>query len=261
MPRRAANRSTTAEKKESGIRAGVKDIRFILSSGATPAHFKIPSKFVILDKENRKERTARYVRGYSTYWADEQPEDVVRTPIDFLDGSLLVTKDELGLQEYMLAVLEAQGEDCIFKIDDPEAESRAKNKIRRSIVQAQNLLYEKAETEEGREALSIIGRYHGLEVDAVDFESIVDSLSSIAENDPDAFINAFDNPSVKMKSLVVQAVNANLFILDDDTAVKDSSTGRVICQVPIGKSHVDALTQFALSDEGKAVTEYMESNI
>jgi len=86
-------------------------------------------------------------------------------------------------------------------------------------------------------------------------------LSSIAESDPDGFINSFDNPSVRMKSLVIQGVNAGLFLLDDDTVVKDASTSRVLCPVPIGKTHVDALTQFALSEEGKAVGEYIENNL
>jgi len=262
MARRASTRVASQPSQESNVpQAGTRDIRFKLSTGHRPAHYKLPTSFVILDKGTKKQRTARYVRGYNTYWKDEQPDDVVRTPIDFLDGDLLVTKDEVGMQEYMLAVLDALGDSCPFKIDDPEAESRAKNRVRKSSVQAQAMLYDKSETEEGKEALSIIARYHGIEVDAIDFESVVDALSSIAESDPDGFINSFDNPSVRMKSLVIQGVNAGLFLLDDDTVVKDASTSRVLCPVPIGKTHVDALTQFALSEEGKAVGEYIENNL
>ena len=134
MPRAKTTRASSQPKKEEGaIQAGEKDLKFKLVGGKRPVSYKFPSSVILRDPETKKERKARYVEGYTTYWYDEQPEDVRRTPVIFIDGDLSVTRDKIALQEYLLACIKDQGDLCSIMIDDPEAENRDKNRIERLI--------------------------------------------------------------------------------------------------------------------------------
>lgn len=141
--------------------------------------------YIVVDKNSRQQRTMRYIEGQPV-WLDEQVKDVnhVRKSIDFIDGEIIVSRDQIALQTYLLNILETEGENCIFKIDDPEAESRLFNQNERAKAKAVSTLYDKMDTEEGIEELRVVARSYGIEAEAVDVETMCASLKTMAESNP-----------------------------------------------------------------------------
>lgn len=260
MPRRKA---TTTVVEEPVLKAGDRDVKFVLSDGSRPVQFKFSSQQMFTDPSTGRKRTARYIEGIPTFWKDEQPSDVRRTTIWMIDGDLIVNRDNIALQDFLLTYIENEGENAIIKVDDPEADSRKKNAVERNIAKAKSLVFDKSESDSGMEELNMIARYHSIPVGAIPNESVIEQLINIAgdENRVNDFLKSFDNPTVKMKALMIRGVEKDLFDLSNDREVRDASTGNVICAVPIGTEAIDALTSHALTAEGKAVVEYVESYV
>lgn len=242
------------------LKAGERDIKFVMRNGSRPAHMLLPTSYIVIDKNKNTQRTMRYVEGQPV-WLDEQVKDVnhVRKSIDFIDGEIIAYRDQIALQTYLLNILETEGDNCIFKIDDPEAESRLFNQNERAKAKAISLLYDKMDNDEGVEELRMIARSYGVDADGTDTETMVASLKAMAERDPQGFMDRFNNPRVKMKSLVVQGLNQGLFLTIDADVVKYAN-GEQVCYTT-GRSAEDALTDFALSDKGKGLVEYLENEL
>ena len=239
--------------------AGDRDLKFILADKSRPANYLFPSEHLVFDPVSKKQRTARYVQGVPDIWKDKQPKDVTRTAIHFVDGDLFVPKDDTSLQEFMLSIMNEKGDMCTFKIDNPEEEAKVSNEKRRLISQATGLIASKETKPSGKEELLTVARYYG--IDTSSFELVLQALWTIAEKEPEKFIDCFNNPSVKMKSLMAQGKDIGLFLFDDDTQVKNARTGDPICHVPMGVDPMDALTSHALSSKGKMLIEYVENEI
>jgi hypothetical protein len=263
MPRtaRAKSSPTTREHQAAFPKAGEQDLKFIIADGSRPAHYLFPSSKMLSHPTKGKQMTARYVRGVSTIWQEDQPSEVTRSGIHFIDGDLFVSSADTALQEYMLLILSQEGEGCTFKIDDPEEDARKANIIRRAKSKATSMITEKESKEVGKQELMTVARFYAIDADNLPFEVVIDSLWAVAEKKPVEFIDCFNNPSVKMKSLMVQGKASGLFLFDDPNAVKNSRTSEVICTIPIGVDPLDALTRHALSDEGQPLVQYVEKEI
>lgn len=62
-----------------------------------------------------------------------------------------------------------------------------------------------------------------------------------------------------MKSMVVQGLNQGLFLTIDADVIKYAN-GEHVCYTT-GRSAEDALTDYALSDKGKGLVEYLQNEL
>lgn len=269
-PRTAAIQK--AEIQNTRIKAGEKDLRFVLSNDSKPVWFggHQLTHCILFDPETKKQRRARYVEGATSYWEDQQPQGSKRTPIEFIDGFLFVSKDNIGLQQYLLDRMyyenERMGENaCMYKIDDPIAQSRQVLNSRKLIYQAQSLIFDKSDTDAGREEVCTVARAYGINVSNAKeaFDVVQRQLLEYADKEPQRVIESFDNPRVKNKSLILLAREMDVLQFNEQarTVVLSSTGKRVNCPIPMGVDPVDALTDYTLTEEGSALVEYINTAI
>jgi hypothetical protein len=85
-------------------------------------------------------------------------------------------------------------------------------------------------------------------------------LMVIAKKDPKAFIGAFDNPAVEMKTRVTLAKKYQIIKLDKD-GVKWYDTNKLIVSVPAGKKPMDVAVRYLLTEAAVPVVEEIDRQL
>ena len=86
------------------------------------------------------------------------------------------------------------------------------------------------------------------------------NLLRIAKKSPDKFISAFDDPSVKAKSLIYQAKEYNILKINEEGAYWFDSDKMIIAN-PSGANCIDTLTKYCLTERGSTVLSALEEHI
>jgi hypothetical protein len=81
-----------------------------------------------------------------------------------------------------------------------------------------------------------------------------------AKANPKAFIEMFDNPVVRVRSIVKQALDYNILKSSTD-AVMWADNNRMIVALPMGQDPEDVMSRFLLQDKGAAVYDDLVSRL
>jgi hypothetical protein len=77
-------------------------------------------------------------------------------------------------------------------------------------------------------------------------------LLRIAKNKPEMFIKSFDDPAVKCKATIKQALDYQI-IKDSRDSIRWYDSNGIIVSVPHGQDSVDIMSRFCLTDKGSSV--------
>lgn len=209
----------------------------------------------IYDEDTETIRELRYCPAENSVWSDEQHENAVRKPILFRDGSLLVRKDQPNLMEYLDRHPQnlANG-GSTFKVLDKNADAEVEIEKEFKTAEAISMVRDKDIND-----LLPVAVFFGVSTNATSSE-IRHNLLRIAKNNPSKFISAFDDPTVKVKSMIHQAKEYNIIKLGSDGAYWFDSNTMIIAN-PAGTDCADTLTRFCLTEKGAATLGTIEEQV
>lgn len=268
MARPKINGPASAKSETERIipKAGEQDLKFILPNNRRNAVEIIASSQLIKNPATGEVEQARYIYGLTSIWVKEQPSEGLtrKDPIVIDDGELFVPKSNKRLQEFLLLSSDF-GKKYILEdlVGDAERELARKDLI----LDAEILLKEKSRTETGKSELRDIARYFGYASEGIDISIIRQQLSeriNTMSNGAKDFLDAFQNDDVRAKSKVLRAAELGLFDFNSQGVARYSGETEVLCAVPSGMSHADAVAHFIQTPKGAdarvRIDAYIEDN-
>ena len=238
----------------------LKDRVYILKGGTAPLSFMLASRhtrrhpLLHFDESTQSNRELRYARNQRSPFVDEQDENAIIEPIVFEDGSLMVPKNNIALQEF-LAVHPHNG--VKFEEKDDQIE----------IAEELNYLQQEVDALSVAKDLDISTMEM---ICRVGMGSNVDNMTS-AELKRDVFVYARNNPNDFLELIEDPRLEMNNFVTDlfSKGHLGERNNGREIfynlknnkkrlMTVPFGEHPKSALIAFFQSDEGVEAYEHLK---
>jgi hypothetical protein len=218
--------------------------------------YMLPSKGItIYDEEKGRVREMRYCENEPSIWVDEQSENALRRPVMFRDGRLLVPKERPNLMEFLDKHPQnlANGGN-VFSLVDNEINAEKELEKEFAVTEAISMV---RDTEIGD--LLPVALFFNINVDRPTSEIRFDLLKE-AKSNPARFIEAFDNPMVRARSVVKQAADYQIINLKTDGCYWFDSN-RLIVAVPAGHTALEVMTRFCMTEKGAAVFATLEESL
>lgn len=210
--------------------------------------FKLSQKDItVYDSEKDTVRSIRYCSNEPSIYVDEQSQNGRRAQIVFVDKMLGVPASQPNLQDYLdkHPGNTKNGGNTFYEINHEQKTD--------TLIQDEFLIHDAISLirEKSIDDLIPVILYLGISLDQRNQE-IRRELLIEAKSNPQAFIQLFDNPLVKMRaSISLAASNGILKINQDGVFWTDSN--RLILATPVGQDGVDMMTKFCLSEKGSLV--------
>ena len=210
--------------------------------------FKLSQKDItIYDSEKDTVRSIRYCSNEPSIYVDEQSQNGRRAQIVFVDKMLGVPASQPNLQDYLEKHPgnTKNGGNTFYEINHEQKTD--------TLIQDEFLAHDAISLirEKSIDDLIPVILYLGISLEQRNQE-IRRELLIEAKSNPQAFIQLFDNPLVKMRaSISLAASNGILKINQDGVFWTDSN--RLILATPVGQDGVDMMTKFCLSEKGSLV--------
>ena len=210
--------------------------------------FKLSQKDItIYDSEKDTVRAIRYCPNEPSIYVDEQSPNGRRAHIIFSDKMLGVPASQPNLQDYLdkHPGNKKNGGNIFYEVNHEQKTD--------TLIQDEFLIHDAISLirEKSIDDLIPVILYLGISLEQRNQE-IRRELLIEAKSNPQAFIQLFDNPLVKMRaSISLAASNGILKINQDGVFWTDSN--RLILATPVGQDGVDMMTKFCLSEKGSLV--------
>jgi len=218
--------------------------------------FMIPQTGVtVYDDENDAVREMRYCPNEPSIWIDEQSANARKEAIVFRDGRLIVPREKPNLRMFLDKHPDnmANGGN-VFKMMDEARDAETKLNEEMNQFEAVSMI-KNSEIDD----LLAVALFFNVNIDRKTSEIKYDLLQ-IAKKSPTKFIQAFDDPSVKMKALVRQAKDYQIIKVSKDS-VRWFDSNSMIVSVPHGQNPEDILVRFMLTEKGASVVEDIEKQL
>jgi hypothetical protein len=212
-----------------------------------PAYMLMSRKLSIYDPETDSLRTARYCPNENSIWKDEQSENSKTSPIIFRDGYLTVKATEPNLRKFLdiHPSNTANGGMAFKKVDQrKDAEKIIEQEFK--VFDAVSLI----KTSDVNDLLAV-SLFFKVNINR-QMTEIKHDLLRIAKNKPEMFIKSFDDPVVKCKATIKQALDYQI-IKDSKDSIRWYDSNGIIVSVPHGQDSVDIMSRFCLTDKGSSV--------
>ena len=210
--------------------------------------FKLSQKDItIYDSEKDTVRSIRYCSNEPSIYVDEQSQNGRRAQIVFVDKMLGVQASQPNLQDYLdkHPGNTKNGGNTFYEINHEKKTD--------TLIQDEFLAHDAISLirEKSIDDLIPVILYLGISLDQRNQE-IRRELLIEAKSNPQAFIELFDNPLVKMRASITLATSNNILKINQD-GVFWADSGRLILATPVGQDGVDMMTKFCLSEKGSLV--------
>ena len=265
MPRRRGTvrkpegEATTSSANDFNIKRKKSDDKkthiYIIGKGAG-IYLSLPqNSLTVYDEQRNTVRSIRYCPNEPSIYVDEQSPNALREQIVFRNGLLAVPHTQPNLIAFLNAHPSniANGGTLFYLMDNAKtAEEEVDVEFKQH--EAVGMIREKSIAD-----LLPVALYLGIDINQ-DNIGIKRELLREAKANPDKFIKMFDNPSVKTRSAIIQAVDFQ--ILDnraDGMYWYDSA--RLIVSTPAGMDSIDVMTRFCLTEKGASVYEQIVSQL
>lgn len=257
-------KAAPAAKKETVVKSGYKPIKkeqdissvkiFEIPSGGGIV-CKIKSETTVYDKASGRVRQIRYCPGEPSIYKDEQSSNSRRSHVVFRDGMLVVPENQPNLAEFMLVHPDNQANGGgLFRLVDNTRNSEQE-------VENEFLTHDAValvRTKDSDEILAVAVAL-GVNIEQKMIE-IRRELLREAKANPKAFIEMFDDPRVKTRSAIIQAVDFQILAAKPD-GIYWFDSGRLIISVPAGQDPTDIMVRFCLTEKGAIVYEEIVSRL
>lgn len=247
-------RRTRSTKKVEEVKPPSDTLYEVINGGGI-VHMIKQNGITIFDEKSNEVRSIRYCPNEPSIFLDEQSDHAVREPIVFREKVLMVPRTKPNLKTYLDAHPDnVKNGGSIFKEVDKAKSAEDSLESEFNIVEAVALVRDKP-----IEELIPVAIYFGVNINHSSSE-IRFNLLRIAKNKPKEFMESFDSPLVKARSLVYRA-NEFQFISNRTDGVYWMDSGNLICAVPVGQKHNDVMARFLLSEKGASVMADLEDRL
>ena len=218
--------------------------------------YMIPQKGVtVYDQSEDTVREMRYCPNEPSIWVDEQSENARREAIVFRNGKLVVPREKPNLRNFLDRHPQnmANGGNLFKEMDQAkDAEVKLNEEMNQfdaiSMIKNSDL-----------EDLLSVALFFKVNIDRRTSEIKYDLLQ-IAKSTPTKFIQAFDDPAVKMKAIVRQAKDYQIIKVANDS-VRWFDSNSLIVSVPHGQDPEDIMVRFCLTEKGSSVVSDIEKQL
>ena len=213
------------------------------------------TNITVFDEEKSEVRQLRYSPNENSVWTDEQSENIIREQIIFQAKNLVVPYSKPNLQKYLeLHPDNRANGGSIFELVDNARSAETELETEFSVLEAVSMVRDKSVDE-----LLPVAMYLGVNTSQKNME-IKRELLREAKANPSRFIQMFDNPMVKTKSVIMSAIDFQILRSDSD-GLKWFDSGRLIVATPAGQNTIDIATRFCLSEKGALVFEEIQTQL
>jgi hypothetical protein len=213
------------------------------------------NNITVFDNETGQVRQLRYAPNENSIWADEQSENIIREQIIFEAKNLVVPYTKPNLQKYLeLHPDNKANGGSIFEIVDTAKSAETELESEFSMLEAVSMVRDKSIDE-----LLPVAMYLGINTNQKNME-IKRELLKEAKANPKRFIEMFDNPVVRTKSVIMSAIDFQILKADAD-GLKWFDSNRLIVATPAGQDTLDISTRFCLSEKGALVYEEIQNQL
>lgn len=213
------------------------------------------TNITVFDEETGQVRQLRYSPNENSIWADEQSENIIREQIIFQSKNLIVPYSRPNLQKYLeLHPDNRANGGSIFELVDTARNAETELESEFSMLEAVSMVRDKSVDE-----LLPVAMYLGINTSQKNME-IKRELLREAKANPTRFIQMFDNPMVRTKSVIMSAIDFQILRSDSD-GLKWFDSGRLIVATPAGQDTIDIATRFCLSEKGALVFEEIQTQL
>lgn len=218
--------------------------------------FMLPQKGVtVYDKEGDTVREIRYCPNEPSVWSDEQGDKATRQSVAFREGKLFVPKDKPNLRKFLeLHPQNMANGGSIFR--EVNKKRDAEKELEREFLTTDAITLVR---DSDLQALLPIAMYFNVNINAPVSE-IRFNLLRIAKNKPKDFIESFDSPQVKSRSIIQQASEYQIINLRNDGAYWFDSN-KLIVSTPVGQDSLDVMVRFCLTEKGASVLTALEERL
>jgi hypothetical protein len=209
----------------------------------------------VYDAETDQVRSIRYCPNEPSVYADKQAKESIREHIIFRDSLLAVEANRSNLQDYLdMHPGNTKNGGNLFQEVNTEVKADTELANEFLLHDAVGLVRDKSIDE-----LLPVAMYLGINIEQKNSE-IKRELLLTAKANPKAFIEMFDNPVVRVRSIVKQAIDYNILKTSTD-AVMWADNSRMIVALPMGQDPEDVMSRFLLQDKGAAVYDDLVSRL
>lgn len=245
------------EKKE------IKSRVYRLTRGAAPLSFMLPSKsskrrpLLHFDEETGENREIRYATNQQSPFKDEQDGNAIVTPIIFESGLLRVPKQNQALQRFLAYhPLNGKKFEEVDTAQDAAKEVEAMNVEVDALIAAKNM---------GLEQMESLGRVilKG-DVNKMSTSELKRDMLVYARNYPADFLQALDDPSLKLYSTIQKCFDDRLLTYrnkNKDVYFNLPSNKKRLLTIPFGEDPMHVIASYFKTDEGVEKLEYLEKQL
>jgi len=213
------------------------------------------NNITVFDEETGQVRQLRYSPNENSVWADEQSENIIREQIIFQAKNLVVPYTNPPLQKYLSLHPDNKANGgSIFELVDTAKSAEIELNNEFAMLDAVAMVRDKS-----IEELLPVAMFLGINTDQKNME-IKRELLKEAKANATRFIEMFDNPMVRTKSVIMSAVDFQILKADAD-GLKWFDSNRLIVATPAGQDTIDTATRFCLSEKGAIVFEEIQNQL
>jgi len=218
--------------------------------------FMLPQKGITVYDESRDSvRELRYCPNEPSIWRDEQSENATRQSVIFRDGRIFVNKTQPNLRMFLdkHPYNQANGGN-MFRLVDTKRDAEKELEKEFMLTDAVAMVRDK-----DIQDLLPVAIYFGVNINA-SVSDIRFNLLRIAKSKTKEFIESFDSPQVRTRSIIQQAADYQIIKLSND-AVKWFDSNSMIVSVPVGQEAIDVMSRFCLTEKGASVLSTLEERL
>ena len=224
--------------------------------GSAGIAFMLPQKgATVYDKEKDTIREIRYCPNEPSIYVDEQSESALKQSVVFRENRLFVRKDQPNLRNFLESHPSnyANGGN-LFKKEDKKFEAEESLNKEFILNDAISMVRDK-----DIQDLLPIAIYFGININTPVSE-IRYNLLNTAKKNPLKFIESFDDPKVKTRSILQQASDYQIINIKTDGVYWFDSNGLIV-SVPVGQKPLDVAVRFCLTERGSSVIDSLENKL
>lgn len=251
-PAPAVTKKTLPIKRKEQINSN-SEFELLRKSGVV---YMLPQKGVTMyDEENDTVREIRYCPNEPSIWRDEQSENATRQSVIFRDGRIFVPKNRPNLRVFLEKhPFNVSNGGNIFRLVDKKRDAEVELNKEFALNDAISMVREK-----DIQDLLPVAMYFGVNINA----SVADiryNLLRIAKTKTQEFIESFDSPQVRTRSILQQAADYQMIKLGK-SSVNWFDSNSMIVSVPVGQDPLDVLSRFCLTEKGASVLSTLEERL
>ena len=209
----------------------------------------------VYDEEADSIRAIRYIPKEDSIYMDEQTSKPMKKPIIFENGRLWVPRNKPNLKRFMdmHPSNEANGGNIFKKVD--LAKSAAVDlKKEYKVIDALALIRQRPLTE-----ILTVATAYAMDTDRP-VDEIKHDLIQYAKKNPNAFIEAFDNPVIETKAIIKKAMTAGIIKHDAGHMKWVDNNGHILA-IPVGQDPQEVFSRWCMTETGSVVLDEIKRQL